>query len=99
MSKAQNPLTGQMSGSMGNFVTTRLGVNNIVRAKAFNQQDAKTESQLLVRTSFKMGAEEFGSFGGTLDEGFPERPIGQSVYNQFMAANLPGAIDKGEKFL
>ena len=94
MSKSQNPLTGQMSGSMANFVTTTRGGQNIIRSKAFNQQDAKTESQMIVRNSFKIGAEEYGTYGGMLDQGFPERPAGQSAYNQFMAANLPGAIDK-----
>jgi hypothetical protein len=94
MSKSQNPLTGHMSGSMANFVTTTHGGQNVIRSKAFNRQDAKTESQLLVRTSFKMGAEVYGSFGGIIGEGFPERAAGQSAYNQFMAANLPEAIDK-----
>jgi hypothetical protein len=94
MSKSQNPMTGQMSGSMANFVTTTHGGQNVIRSKAFNQQDAKTESQMIVRNSFKLGAEEYGTYGGMLDQGFPERPVGQSAYNQFMAANLPGAIDK-----
>ena len=87
-------MTGQMSGSMANFVTTTYGKQNVIRAKAFNQQDAKTESQIKVRTSFKMGAEEYGTFGGITDLGFPEKPKGKSAYNLFMAANLPGAIDK-----
>lgn len=94
MSKSQNPMTGQMSGSMANFVTTTHCGQNVIRSKAFNQQDAKTESQMIVRNSFKLGAEEYGTYGGMLDQGFPERPAGQSAYNQFMAANLPGAIDK-----
>jgi Family of unknown function (DUF6266) len=94
MSKAQNPMTGQMSGSMANFVTTTHGGQNIIRSKAFNQQDANSDSQIVVRTSFKLGAEEYISFGGLTDEGFPETPKGKTAYNLFMAANLPGAIDK-----
>ncbi|HEY5593431.1 MAG TPA: DUF6266 family protein [Paludibacter sp.] len=93
MAIAQNPLTGQMHGAMGNFVTSTLGGQNIIRAKAFNQQDAKTESQVKQRTSFKMIAEEYVTFGGVTDMGFPEKPKNQSAYNLFMAANLPGAID------
>lgn len=94
MAIAQNPLTGQMHGAMGNFVTSTLGGQNIIRAKAFNQQDAKTESQVKQRTSFKMIAEEYVTFGGVTDMGFPEKPKNQSAYNLFMAANLPGAIDR-----
>ena len=81
MSKAQNPMTGQMSGSMANFVTTTHGGQNVIRSKAFNQQDANSDSQQVVRTSFKMVADEYISFGGL-------------TYNLFMAANLPVAIDK-----
>jgi len=33
-------------------------------------------------------------FGGVTDMGFPEKPKNQSAYNLFMAANLPGAIDR-----
>ena len=94
MSKAQNPMTGQMSGSMANFVTTTHGGQNIIRSKAFNQQDAKTEAQQKQRGGFKMLAEEYVTFGGVTDQGFPENPKGMSAYNLFMAANLPGAIDK-----
>ena len=94
MSKAQNPMTGQMSGSMANFVTTTHGGQNVIRSKAFNQQDANSDSQQVVRTSFKMVADEYISFGGLTDEGFPETPKGKTAYNLFMAANLPVAIDK-----
>lgn len=87
-------MTGQMSGSMANFVTTTHGGQNVIRSKAFNQQDAKTESQLMVRTSFKMVADEYVTFGGITNEGFAETPKGKSAYNLFLAANLPDAIDK-----
>jgi hypothetical protein len=94
MSKAQNPMTGQMSGSMANFVTTTRGGQNVIRAKAFNPKDAKTEAQLKQRGGFKMVAEEYTNLGGITDEGFPEVQDGQSAYSLFMAANLSGAIDK-----
>ncbi len=87
-------MTGQMSGSMANFVTTTHGGQNVIRSKAFNQQDAKTEAQQKQRSGFKMLAEEYIGFGGVTDQGFPECPKGMSAYNLFMAANLPGAIDK-----
>ncbi len=96
MSKSQNPLTGQMSGSMANFVTTSRGGQNIIRSKAFNPKDAKTEAQLKQRGGFKLVSEEYKTFGGVVDQGFPERQIGQSAYNLFMAANLSVAVDKSE---
>jgi len=94
MSKAQNPLTGQMSGSMGNFVTTRLGKKNIVRAKAFEPRDAKSEAQVKQREGFKMIGELYPALGSIPAEGFVQRPANTSVYVAFMAANMPEAIDK-----
>lgn len=94
MSKAQNPLTGQMSGSMANFVTTTHGKQNVIRSKAFNPKDAKTEAQQKQRNGFKMIAEEYINLGGIVDEGFPEVQNGQSCYSLFMGANLSAAIDK-----
>lgn len=94
MSKAQNPMTGCMSGSMANFVTTTRGGQNIIRSKAFNPRDANTAAQQLHRTCFKLIGAEYLSFGGLADESFPERAPNQSGYNMFMAANLPEAIDK-----
>ena len=94
MAKSQNPLTGKMSGAMGNFVTSSLGSHNIVRAKAFNPRDAKTEAQQKQRGGFKMMGELFPLFGGILIEGFSERSANSQVYSAFMAANLPNAVDK-----
>ncbi len=94
MSQSQNPLTGNMKGSMGNFVTTSRAGENYVRIKAFNPKDANTPAQQLQRKSFKLIGEEYRTFGGIIDEGFPEKQSGQSSYNLFIAANLPEAIDK-----
>ena len=94
MSKAQNPLTGQMSGSMGNFVTTRLGNVNIVRAKAFEPRDAKTEAQVKQRDGFKLIVDLFPALGSIPAEGFVQRSANASVYTAFIAANIPEAIDK-----
>lgn len=94
MSKAQNPLTGCMSGSMANFVTTTRGGQNIIRSKAFNPRDANTAAQQLHRACFKLIGSEYLSFGGLADQSFPERMPNQSGYNMFMSANLPEAIDK-----
>lgn len=87
-------MTGMMKGSMANFVTTMHGNDNVIRSKAFNQKDANTISQQLQRACFKMGSEEYISFGGITDLGFPEKPKGKSAYNLFMGANLSAAIDK-----
>jgi len=94
MSKAQNPLTGKMAGSMGNFVTTRLGDHNIVRSKAFMPRDAKTEAQVKQRDGFKMIVDLFPVLGSIPAEGFIQRPANTSVYTAFMAANMLKAIDK-----
>jgi len=94
MSKAQNPLTGQMAGSMGNFVTTRLGDKNIIRAKAFMPHDAKTEAQKKHRFGFRMTVDLYPVFSGILAEGFSQRSRTTTAYLAFMKANIPGAIDK-----
>ena len=81
MAKAQNPMTGQMSGSMANFVTTTRNGENVIRSKAFNPKDAKSPAQQLQRACFSLIGVEYQSFGGVIDEGFAERPMGQSAYN------------------
>lgn len=94
MALSQNPMTGQMTGSMANFVTSSRNGQNEIRSKAFNPRNANTPAQQLQRACFKLVAEEYQSFGGATDEGFPERESGKSGYNLFVAANLPDAIDK-----
>jgi len=94
MATSQNPLSGQMKGSVANFVTSSLNGQNEIRIKAFNPKDANSPAQQLQRACFKLIGDEYQTFGGIPDEGFPERPSNQSGYNQFMAANLPAAIDK-----
>ena len=93
MAVAQNPMTGQMSGTVANFVTSTHGKQNVIRSKAFKPRNANTESQQKQRSSFKLVVEEYQSWGGITDLGFPEVEVGQSPYNLFMAANLPKAID------
>jgi hypothetical protein len=94
MATSQNPMTGKMSGTVGNFVTSSLGSQNIVRAKAFSRKDAKTEAQVKQRNGFKMIGELFPALGSIPAEGFVQRSSNTSVYVAFMAANMPGAIDK-----
>lgn len=79
---------------MGNFVTTRLGKKNIIRAKAFEPRDAKSEAQVKQRDGFKMIVDLYPALGSIPEEGFVQRTLNTSVYNAFMAANMPGAIDK-----
>ena len=93
MAVAQNPMTGQMSGTVGNFVTCTHGKQNVIRSKAFKPRNANTESQQKQRSSFKLVVGEYQSWGGITDLGFSELAEGQSPYNLFMAANLPKAID------
>lgn len=94
MSKAQNPLTGQMSGSMANFVTTRSGKQNIIRSKAFQPRDANSEAQQMQRTGFKLIVDMYSTLSSIPEEGFTQRATDTSVYIAFMKANMPGAIDK-----
>lgn len=94
MSLSQNPLTGKMSGSMGNFVTTTLGDKNIVRSKAFMPRDAKSEAQVKQRDGFKMIVDLYPALGSIPEEGFAQRSLNTTAYIAFMAANMPGAIDK-----
>ncbi|MFZ4724526.1 MAG: DUF6266 family protein [Paludibacter sp.] len=94
MATSQNPLSGQMSGTVANFVTSTRNGQNEIRSKAFNPKDANTPAQQLQRACFKIVVEEYQSFGGITDEGFPEKGPNQTGYNLFVAANLPNAIDK-----
>ncbi|MFZ4726242.1 MAG: DUF6266 family protein, partial [Paludibacter sp.] len=94
MATSQNPMTGKMSGTVGNFVTSSLGSQNIVRAKAFSRKDAKTEAQVKQRDGFKMIVDLYPALGSIPAEGFIQRPANTSVYTAFMAANMPKAIDK-----
>jgi hypothetical protein len=99
MAKAQNPLTGQMSGAVANFVTSTLNGENLIRSKAFNRKDANTPAQQLQRASFKLISDEHKAWGGITAESFPEGGTGQSGYNQFVAINLKEAIDKSNDSL
>jgi hypothetical protein len=94
MAVAQNPMTGQMSGTVANFVTSTRAKQNVVRSKAFKPRNANTESQQKQRGSFKLIVDENQSWGGIIDLGFPEVAEGQTSSNLFMVANLPKAIDK-----
>jgi len=94
MSKAQNPLTGKMSGSMGNFVTSTLGDQNIVRSKAFQPHDANSEAQKMQRKGFKMIVEVYTILGGIPDEGFVQRNENTTAFNAFIKANLSTAVNK-----
>lgn len=93
MSTAQNPLTGKMSGSMGNFITTVHKGKNIIKSKAFNPRDANSEAQQAQRSSFKLVVDEYNGLGGMVDIGFPECDDRTMPYNIFVRENLK-AIDK-----
>ena len=94
MALAQNPMTGQMSGTVGNIVTSKRAKQNLVRSKAFKPRNANSEQQQKQRGGFKLIVDEYQSWGGVIELGFTEVPEGQTPYTLFMAANLPGAIDK-----
>jgi hypothetical protein len=94
MATSQNPLTGQMSGTVANFVTSTRAKQNVIRSKAFKPRNANTESQQLQRASFKLIVDENQSWGGIINQGFPELAEGQTPATLFMAINLPNAIDK-----
>ena len=93
MSKSQNPMTGHMSGSMGNFTNSVYRGLNVVKAKAFMPKNVKSPAQLNHRAIFKLVVDTYDSFGGITDLGFPGRPKVLSPYNAFMLANMPHAVD------
>ncbi|MBP6611394.1 MAG: hypothetical protein KA206_09950 [Paludibacter sp.] len=94
MAKSQNPMTGKMSGAMGNFVTSSLGSQNIVKAKAFGRRNVKTVAQQKQRDGFRMIGELFPLLGSIPFEGFIQSDSSNSVYAAFMTANLSSGIDK-----
>jgi hypothetical protein len=94
MAHSQNPLTGQMTGSMGNFVTSTRNGKNVIRSKSFSRRDANSEAQQMQRGGFKLIGELYPMLGSIPQEGFAQRASESSVYAAFMAANLSGAIDK-----
>ena len=87
-------MTGHMSGSMANFATYTLKGENIIRSKAFQPKDAHSASQIAQRASFKLIVDAYNSFGGVTNTLFTDRLETQTPFNAFMAANLPGAINK-----
>lgn len=93
MAISQNPLTGQMKKSMGNFSTYTLNKQNVVRSKAFNRKDANSEAQQVHRAGFKLLVNEYQTLDLILEKGLLNRPEGVSVYNQFFAVNMPKVID------
>lgn len=93
MSIAQNPLFTSLRKSFANVTAYTLNGQNIIRAKAFNPKNPKTEAQKAQRAGFKLIANTFQTFGKYTELGFVERKGNHSVYNAFMAANLPNAVD------
>ena len=92
MSIAQNPLFSSLRKSFANVTAYTLNGQNIIRAKAFNPKNPNTAAQKVNRGSFKLIANTFQTFGQYTELGFVERKGNLSVYNAFMAANLPNAI-------
>ena len=93
MALSQNPMTGKMSGTVGNFVTSTHRGKNVIRSKAFLPKDANTDAQKQHRSLFKVLSDEYATLAPLADDGFPSRPVNQSVYNAFLAANMPDAVD------
>jgi Family of unknown function (DUF6266) len=93
MSIAQNPMTGQMRKSMGNFNTYVHNGQNVISSKAFNRKDRNSDSQKAQRARFKLIGDVWSSLGGLANAGFPNRPKTLSPFNMFMTINLPSAID------
>ena len=92
MSIADNPLTGPMRKSMGNFTMYSYNGMNIVRSKPFKVKDAKTEKQLNMRTRMTLMAEMYHAFCSIIGLGFPENSYGKSPQNMFVSANFSSAF-------
>ncbi len=92
MSVAQNPLTGPMKNSMGNFTTYTLHGMNIIRSKAFKPKDPKSEKQLNMRARMSRIAELYRKCSPVISLGFPERKEYQSPQNLFVSSNFNTAF-------
>lgn len=92
MSIAENPLTGPMRKSMGNFTMYSYNGMNIVRSKAFRIKDAKTEKQLNMRARMTGIDEMYRRLSPVISLGFPEREINQSPQNRFVSVNFNTAF-------
>jgi hypothetical protein len=93
MSIADNPLTGPMRKSMGNFTMYSYNGLNIVRSKTSRHRDAKTEKQLNNRERMTVVAEMYRVFGSIIAWGFPEDREGKAPQNMFVSANFSTAFD------
>jgi len=93
MSIAENPLVGRMKGSMANFTLYTLNDQNVVRGKAFNFKDAKTEDQLIMRERMDLLNEKYQSFASLIRMGFPERPVRLNSQNMFISVNFSTAFE------
>lgn len=93
MSKAQNPVMGQMTGSFANVNTYVRKGQNVISSKAFNRKDANTEQQKAHRAGFKLLSEFWTEMFGYADGNFPFRPARMSSYNYFFSLNMPDGID------
>jgi len=92
MSITQNPLLGPMRKSMGNFTMYSYHGMNIVRSKAFQPKDPKSEKQLNMRSRMSRIAEMYQTFSSIIGLGFPEREERQSAQNMFVSANFKTAF-------
>jgi hypothetical protein len=92
MSKAEMPLTGAMTKSMGNFTTYTLNGMNIVRSKAFKIKDPKSDKQLRMRARMTLMAKMYKKFSPIINLGFPERDIRKSPQNMFVSVNFNRAF-------
>ncbi len=92
MSIAQNPLTGPMRKSMGNFTMYSYHGMNIVRSKAFRPKDPKSEKQLNMRARMSGIAVIYHRLNPIISLGFPEREENQSPQNMFVSANFKTAF-------
>ena len=92
MSIAENPLTGPMRKSMGNFTMYSYNGMNIVRSKAYKIRDPKTEKQLNNRERMTVVAEMYRAFSSIIALGFPEDREGKAPQNMFVSANFSSAF-------
>jgi hypothetical protein len=77
---------------MGNFTTYTLNGMNIVRSKAFQIKDPKSEKQLKLRARMKGIAAMYQEFSSLITLGFPERDERHSPQNMFVAVNFNTAF-------
>lgn len=88
MAIVSNPLIGKTRKSMGNATFTTWKGINILKEKAINVANPRTDGQVLQRNKLKVLVAMYQFLSASVLLGFKERAVKMSEYNAFVSANL-----------